>query len=85
MKAEEEDKVESIENKEAEEGSSEVEKLSEELMAYESYMKFYEIPYYEGQSAPAPANPATKSVVVGGSMELWSFDDEASVMPPCAL
>ncbi|KAM7501193.1 hypothetical protein LguiB_000097 [Lonicera macranthoides] len=80
VKAEEE-KAELIENKETEERSNEVEKLSQELMAYESYMKFYEIPYYEGQSA----NPATESVVVGGSMELWSFDDEVSVVTPCAL
>lgn len=49
---------------------NEVQKLSEELMAYEDYMKFYQIPYYEGQSAAAPpSNPAPETV------ELWSFDD----------
>lgn len=54
---------------------NEVQKLSEELMAYESYMKFYEIPYLDGQSAAAPANPATEGGVGVGSMDLWSFDD----------
>ncbi|KAJ0559370.1 putative transcription factor AP2-EREBP family [Helianthus annuus] len=60
-------KVEEVVQKE----ENEVQKLSEELMAYESYMKFYDIPYLEGQpSAVAPANADG-----GGSIELWSFDD----------
>ncbi|PKI41324.1 hypothetical protein CRG98_038287 [Punica granatum] len=50
----------------------EVQKLSEELMAYEDYMKFYHIPYLDGQSAAAPASAAQESVVA----ELWSFDDD---------
>nr|GEU66948.1 ethylene-responsive transcription factor ERF071-like [Tanacetum cinerariifolium] len=57
---------------------NEVQKLSEELMAYESYMKFYEIPYLEGESTPvvAPVNPDGGGVGGGdGSIELWSFDD----------
>ncbi|GJY70068.1 ethylene-responsive transcription factor ERF071-like protein [Tanacetum coccineum] len=58
---------------------NEVQKLSEELMAYESYMKFYEIPYLEGESTPVvapPANPDGGGVGGGdGSIELWSFDD----------
>lgn len=53
---------------------NEVLKLSEELMAYESYMKFYEIPYLEGKSVEAPANP--EGGVGGGPIELWSFDDD---------
>lgn len=53
---------------------NEVEKLSEELMAYESYMKFYEMPYLEGEPAEMPANP--EGGVGGGSLELWSFDDD---------
>lgn len=53
---------------------NEVQKLSEELMAYESYMKFYEIPYLDGQPADVPANP--EGGVGGGSIELWSFDDD---------
>ncbi|XAR61367.1 hypothetical protein NMG60_11035051 [Bertholletia excelsa] len=61
------------ENEEGE--KSEVEKLSEELMAYESYMKFYQIPYLDGQSPAVPANPAPENVVGGGAMDLWSFDD----------
>ncbi|KAI4301447.1 hypothetical protein L6164_034725 [Bauhinia variegata] len=59
-------------NKEATEAREEdqVQKLSEEFMAYENYMKFYQIPYYDGQST-AP-NDIQESVVDG----LWSFDDE---------
>ncbi|KAA8549134.1 hypothetical protein F0562_000818 [Nyssa sinensis] len=74
----EEDKQEMTENKEAVievqevEEENDVQKLSEELMAYESFMRFYQIPYLDGQSAAAPSNPFLES---GGSMELWSFDD----------
>lgn len=49
---------------------SEVQKLSEELMAYENYMKFYQIPYLDGQS---PAVNATQESLVGN---LWNFDDD---------
>ncbi|XP_054824341.1 ethylene-responsive transcription factor ERF071-like [Prosopis cineraria] len=55
---------------EAEE-KNEIQKLSEELMAYENYMKFYQIPYYDGQST---ASNNVQENVVG---DLWSFDDEA--------
>ncbi|KAK4418104.1 Ethylene-responsive transcription factor [Sesamum alatum] len=48
---------------------NEVQKLSEELMAYENYMKFYQIPYLDGQSPAAPTNPPAEAV------ELWSFDE----------
>ncbi|KAI3414370.1 AP2/ERF domain-containing protein [Psidium guajava] len=65
-------KVKEEEGKKVEEEESEVQKLSEELMAFESYMKFYQIPYLDGQSAAAPPNPAQESVVG----ELWSFDDD---------
>lgn len=58
--------------KKEEEEESEVQKLSEELMAFESYMKFYQIPYLDGQSTAAPPNPVQESVVG----ELWSFDDD---------
>ncbi|XP_041022884.1 ethylene-responsive transcription factor RAP2-2-like [Juglans microcarpa x Juglans regia] len=47
-KAEEEEKVV---NK-TEEEEREVQKLSEELIEYENFMKFYQTPYYDGQSAP---------------------------------
>ncbi|KAL7112606.1 hypothetical protein ACP275_04G012600 [Erythranthe tilingii] len=46
---------------------NEVQKLSEELMAFENYMNFYQIPYLDGQSS-APTNPPPETV------ELWSFD-----------
>ncbi|KAM0015694.1 putative transcription factor AP2-EREBP family [Helianthus debilis subsp. tardiflorus] len=65
--------VKENEKKKKVEEENEVQKLSEELMAYESYMKFYDIPYLEGQPlAVAPANADG-----GGSIELWSFDDVA--------
>ncbi|XP_057475063.1 ethylene-responsive transcription factor ERF073-like [Actinidia eriantha] len=55
---------------------SELEKLSEELMAYESIMKFYQIPYLDGQSPDSPPNTAVENDVIGcGAVELWSFDD----------
>ncbi|KAJ9171779.1 hypothetical protein P3X46_015096 [Hevea brasiliensis] len=54
---------------------SELQKLSEELMAYENYMKFYQIPYLDGQSA-AP-NTSQESVVGN----LWNFDDDGVAAP----
>jgi EREBP-like factor len=51
---------------------NEVQKLSEELMAYENYMKFYQIPYLDGQSAAGLTNPAPET------LELWSFDEVSS-------
>lgn len=60
---------------EEEKTEDEVQILSDELMAYESLMKFYEIPYVDGQSVAATVNPATEAVVGGGSMDLWNFDD----------
>ncbi|XP_076923807.1 ethylene-responsive transcription factor ERF071-like [Bidens hawaiensis] len=55
---------------EAVEEDIQVQMLSEELMAFETCMKFYEIPYLDGQSAVASV-----SVQEGDSIELWSFDD----------
>ncbi|KAH1058281.1 hypothetical protein GYH30_002716 [Glycine max] len=52
---------------EAEEEKNKVLELSEELMAYENYMKFYQIPYYDGQST---TNNVQESLVG----DLWSFD-----------
>ncbi|KAG4995821.1 hypothetical protein AAZX31_10G016600 [Glycine max] len=54
---------------EAQEEKNKVQELSEELMAYENYMKFYQIPYYDGQST-APPNNVQESLVG----DLWSFD-----------
>ncbi|CAN1292579.1 Ethylene-responsive transcription factor ERF071 [Linum perenne] len=54
---------------EAEMQTSEVQKLSEELMAYETYMKFYQIPYLDGEST---SQSAAQESVVG---DLWNFDD----------
>ncbi|CAH2057662.1 unnamed protein product [Thlaspi arvense] len=47
-----------------------VEKLSEELMAFEDYMSFYQIPYLDGESATDDAPPQLS--VIGN---LWSFQD----------
>ncbi|URE05594.1 ethylene-responsive transcription factor [Musa troglodytarum] len=57
-------------------GDAEVRRLSEELMAYESYMNFFGIPYMEGGGVAAvdgmgACNPPTSS----GIEMLWSFDD----------
>lgn len=68
--------VEESSNKivEEEKTEDEVQMLSDELMAYESLMKFYEIPYVDGQSVVAPAvHPAAEAVVGGGSIDLWSY------------
>ncbi|KAK1356906.1 ethylene-responsive transcription factor ERF071 [Heracleum sosnowskyi] len=64
------------------EEENKVQKLSEDLMAYESYMKFYEIPYFNGSSATVAAaggtaNAEQGSAVEGGMINLWSFDDVA--------
>ncbi|KAK8284270.1 hypothetical protein V6Z12_D08G149200 [Gossypium hirsutum] len=59
------------------EENNEVEKLSEELMAYENYMKFYQIPYLDGES-PTQNGVAPQDSVVG---ELWSFDDDGVAAP----
>lgn len=65
---------------EEQKAENEVEKLTEELMACESLMKFYEIPYFDGQSV-ATVNPAGEAVVGGGSIDLWSFDDVSPTVP----
>ncbi|XP_072973140.1 ethylene-responsive transcription factor 1-like [Typha angustifolia] len=52
-------------------------KLSEDLNAFESYMKFLQLPYLEGSSDESIdsllGNDATHDMVSG--MDLWSFDD----------
>ncbi|CAL9209246.1 unnamed protein product, partial [Musa hybrid cultivar] len=76
-----------IEPKPEGDGDGEVRRLSEELMAYESSMNFFGIPYMEGGAAAA-APVATDEVVTGnigieacdppvssGMEMLWSFDD----------
>ncbi|KAI3863671.1 hypothetical protein MKW98_031263 [Papaver atlanticum] len=77
---EQESLVETEEEKEKEHESVEVQKLSEELMAYESYMKFYQIPYLDGgnsfeQQSNVVSNGVQESLVDdgSGSLQLWSF------------
>ncbi|WOL00315.1 ethylene-responsive transcription factor [Canna indica] len=56
---------------------SEVRRLSEELMAYESYMNFFGIPYMEGGAAVAAPAPEEMNnpLRLSGVEALWSFDD----------
>ncbi|EXC16835.1 Ethylene-responsive transcription factor [Morus notabilis] len=70
VKEEEPRKEEKVVNLVGEEEINELQKLSEELMAYENYMKFYQIPYLDGQSA-APSTAQESEVG-----ELWSFDGD---------
>ncbi|CAA6654326.1 unnamed protein product [Spirodela intermedia] len=67
-------------------GGSEAKKLSEELQAFEAYMKFLDIPYMEGGvGADAAAEQQTSSELnlslpstsypQEATLELWSFDD----------
>ncbi|KAG6785075.1 hypothetical protein POTOM_010798 [Populus tomentosa] len=83
VKLEVEEKLEKVKNKEvvvvdlgAGEEENEVQKLTEELIAYENYMKFYQIPYLDGQSM-APNGSAQENLVAN----LWNFDD-VCVAPP---
>lgn len=57
------------------EEESEVQKLTEELMAFENFMKFYQIPYLDGQST---APNGTQESLVGN---LWSFFDDGVDAP----
>ncbi|KAJ0113405.1 hypothetical protein Patl1_00956 [Pistacia atlantica] len=70
--------VKEEEMRKAQEEENEVQKLSEELVAYENFMKFYQIPYLDGQS-PMPNSTSVQESVVG---DLWSFDDEANAAAP---
>ncbi|KAE8672103.1 ERF073 protein [Hibiscus syriacus] len=66
------------------EEENQVQKLSEELMAYENYMKLYEIPYLGGE--PSTQNAMAQPESVFG--ELWSFvddDNSAVAFPPASL
>ncbi|XP_010921624.1 ethylene-responsive transcription factor ERF071 [Elaeis guineensis] len=64
----------------------EVKRLSEELMAYETYMNFFDIPYMEGGAVAQPeeavalpeagTNACNQQAPVPSSMGmLWNFDD----------
>ncbi|XP_010523959.1 PREDICTED: ethylene-responsive transcription factor ERF071-like [Tarenaya hassleriana] len=65
------------EAKEGEDEENEVLRLSEELMAYEDYMRFYQIPYLDGQSSTAIDAGAQVSVVGN----LWNFEDAVAASP----
>lgn len=56
--------------------------LSEELSAFESQMKFLQIPYLEGNwDSSVDAFLNTSAIQEGGNaMDLWSFDDVPSLM-----
>ncbi|XP_039021406.1 AP2/ERF and B3 domain-containing transcription factor At1g51120-like [Hibiscus syriacus] len=74
--AEEDEKRLEAMNKGQEE-KNQAQKLSDELMVYENYMKFYQIPYLDGES-PTQNGVAPPENVVG---ELWSFDDDGVDVP----
>ncbi|XP_011015854.1 PREDICTED: ethylene-responsive transcription factor RAP2-12-like isoform X1 [Populus euphratica] len=83
VKLEVEEKQEKVNNKEVVvvdlgtgEEENEVQQLTEELIAYENYMKFYQIPYLDGQSM-APNGSTQENLVAN----LWNFDD-VCVAPP---
>lgn len=72
-----------VNNIEARERKYQVEKLSEELMAYESYMRFYQIPYVDGQSIVASSiNPSEEAAADVASIQLWSFDEVSPANHP---
>ncbi|XP_031499576.1 ethylene-responsive transcription factor 1-like isoform X1 [Nymphaea colorata] len=50
-------------------------KLSEELSAFETYMKFLQIPYLEGSPDQSIETLCNGDVTQDGPMDLWSFDD----------
>ncbi|CAM8979378.1 unnamed protein product [Rhodiola kirilowii] len=77
MRVEEEEKLQKLEKELMAE--SEVEKLSDELMAYESLMKFYHIPYLDGQSDENGTGIGEGEVAT--SLQLWSFNDDAAASP----
>lgn len=83
VKAEEEEEEEKLK---AEEEESEVRKLSEELMAYENFMKFYQIPYLDGQS-PVNNNNSNNVNNVQESVvgNLWCFDDVTAAPAPALV
>ncbi|KAG6535646.1 hypothetical protein ZIOFF_000669 [Zingiber officinale] len=71
----------------AAEEDADVRRLSEELMAYESYMNFFGIPYMDGGGAcTAPAaeqgTGACNPVTAPGMEMLWSFDDDVLFPTP---
>lgn len=58
-----------------------VNKLSEELSAFESEMKFFQIPYLEGNWEASVDSFLGDITQDGGSpMDLWAFDDVPSIM-----
>ncbi|KAJ4956203.1 hypothetical protein NE237_012986 [Protea cynaroides] len=62
---------------EKEEEVKEMQRLADELLSFEKYMKLYQIPYDGGdeQFMATNVNPVQENVVGGGSLDLWSFDD----------
>lgn len=58
---------------------NQIQKLSEELMVYENFMKFYQIPYLDGQSPTAAV--LQEGAAAPTTMDLWSFEDAAGASP----
>lgn len=67
---------------EVQEEENQAQKLSEELIAYENYMKFFQIPYLDGQS-PMTQNAVAQQESVFG--ELWNFLADGVAVPPTSM
>ncbi|KAM3375148.1 ethylene-responsive transcription factor RAP2-12 [Capsicum galapagoense] len=77
-----EKKLKSCSNASLPDEDNTVHTLSEELSAFESQMKFLQIPYLEGNwDASVDAFLNTGAIQDGGNaMDLWTFDDVPSLM-----
>lgn len=85
MKPEEQQEGEAVNKSaifEVQEEENQAQKLSEELIAYENYMKFFQIPYLDGQS-PMTQNAVAQQESVFG--ELWNFLDDGVAVPPTSM
>ncbi|KAK2649548.1 hypothetical protein Ddye_017037 [Dipteronia dyeriana] len=72
-------KMEEEEIRLSEEEDIELQKLSEELIEYDNFMKLYQLPYLGGKS-PVPNNELDNVVA-----DIWSFDDDASPVTSTTL
>nr|ADP37418.1 ethylene-responsive-element-binding factor 3 [Petunia x hybrida] len=75
-------RLKSCTNNSVQDDGNTVDKLSEELSAFESQMKFLQIPYLEGnwEASVDTLLNADATQEVGNAMDLWSFDDVPSLM-----
>ncbi|KAI9180640.1 hypothetical protein LWI28_006866 [Acer negundo] len=72
-------KMKEEEKRLSEEEDNELQKLSEELIEYDNFIKLYQLPYLDGK--PPVPNKELESVVA----DIWSFDDDASPVTSTTL